>query len=411
MARVRVSRAHTKKCDEKANYDDAVTQEAAERFDRRASDVDTCRAGAKRAGACGRRRALPKEALEVSLGDAADRVDVRRRAVVLGHVPTQRFVDVGRAENEQEAVTAANPWQQLREHIREHHARARLDVLQSEVFGDGAAVLLEGRLLVGHRTEHSEHAGDHRVDDRRRVVSAQLRCELCGAVARLRGRLGSAHEGRVQDEAAQLFRVGGNPIDWLPRDAARVSEDLLIARRDSGHHLLAHDADERGSARRVGAARERQEESAGRRAAQVVPQVRGGAQRDLLFCEVQPCRLRTGRHLKRRTVSQLAPLDSSGVGGVGVGARLLGAAQDARRDGKRARVDARVARGARCLLGARDEGGAVRADGLHVHRGREHLHVAQAELRALREHLAVEHDERATVVVKAASVAAALVGV
>ena len=48
---------------------------------------------------------------------------------------------------------------------------------------------------------------------------------------------------------------------------------------------------------------------------------------------------------------------------------------------------------------------------LEVDRRRDDLDVLQRELRALRKYLPVEHDERAAVVVAAAAIAAALVGV
>ena len=44
---------------------------------------------------------VAQEGLEVRLGDAADRVDVRARAVVLGHVATEGLVDVGRPQDQQ----------------------------------------------------------------------------------------------------------------------------------------------------------------------------------------------------------------------------------------------------------------------------------------------------------------------
>mmetsp|Transcript_15581 Transcript_15581/g.43595 ORF Transcript_15581/g.43595 Transcript_15581/m.43595 type:complete len:240 (-) Transcript_15581:1526-2245(-) len=81
-------------------------------------------------------RAPRQEALEVALGDAADGVDVGRGAVVLGEVASQALVNVGAAKDKQEARPSSHPVSQLRQHERQHHANACLDVLQCEVFGD-----------------------------------------------------------------------------------------------------------------------------------------------------------------------------------------------------------------------------------------------------------------------------------
>ena len=63
---------------------------------------------------------VDQEALQVRLGDAADGVDVGAGTVVLGQVAAQRFVHVGRAEDEQAARAAARPQHQLRQQVRQH---------------------------------------------------------------------------------------------------------------------------------------------------------------------------------------------------------------------------------------------------------------------------------------------------
>lgn len=69
---------------------------------------------------------VDQELLEIGLGDATDRIDIGRRAIVFGHIAAKRFVHIGRAEDEQTAGTIAHPQHELGEQVGEHHARAGL---------------------------------------------------------------------------------------------------------------------------------------------------------------------------------------------------------------------------------------------------------------------------------------------
>mmetsp|Transcript_98679 Transcript_98679/g.318184 ORF Transcript_98679/g.318184 Transcript_98679/m.318184 type:complete len:216 (-) Transcript_98679:1505-2152(-) len=79
-----------------------------------------------------------QECLQVPLVDAADGVDVSGAAVVLGVVPPQGLVDVGRAEDEQRTppgglALVRGPAHELRHEIGHDHSAAGLYVLQSNV--------------------------------------------------------------------------------------------------------------------------------------------------------------------------------------------------------------------------------------------------------------------------------------
>mmetsp|Transcript_4091 Transcript_4091/g.8863 ORF Transcript_4091/g.8863 Transcript_4091/m.8863 type:complete len:235 (+) Transcript_4091:830-1534(+) len=139
-----------------------------------------------------------KEALEVALIDAADRIDIGRRAVVLCVIASQRLIDVCRAENEERAagrgVVVCGPWHELCEEVAHHHARARLNVLERKPLTGGAALVLGPRLAAFHRdacrVDGRRSEGDLQsvgdlIDDNRGVHGADLLREQARALARL----------------------------------------------------------------------------------------------------------------------------------------------------------------------------------------------------------------------------------
>jgi hypothetical protein len=71
------------------------------------------------------------------------------------HTHTQTYlVHIGRPEHQQVTTAAtARPRQQLRDQVAEHHACARLNVLQREVLGFGAAVHFEARQFAKERAD------------------------------------------------------------------------------------------------------------------------------------------------------------------------------------------------------------------------------------------------------------------
>lgn len=169
---------------------------------------------------------VQQERLQIGLGDAANRIDVRRRAVVLGHVAAQRFVHIGRAEHQQAAGPAAHPQHQLGEQVGQHHARARLDVLQRQVLAGAAAVRPElGHHAAGDGGEDGQQAGDGAVDVRLQVVAADLGGQRGGQATRAGAGVLAAHVAGDEQALAQGHRGAGR-VGGVAENAADVVEHL-----------------------------------------------------------------------------------------------------------------------------------------------------------------------------------------
>jgi hypothetical protein len=70
---------------------------------------------------------VPQQPFQVQFRNRTDGVQIRRGAVVLGHVPTQTLVDVGGTQDQQETRSlATHPRQQLGQQIAENHPHPRL---------------------------------------------------------------------------------------------------------------------------------------------------------------------------------------------------------------------------------------------------------------------------------------------
>mmetsp|Transcript_35900 Transcript_35900/g.120052 ORF Transcript_35900/g.120052 Transcript_35900/m.120052 type:complete len:263 (+) Transcript_35900:327-1115(+) len=125
-----------------------------------------------------------EESLEVALVDAADRVQVCGRAVVLCVVAAQRLVDVRGTEHEQRAarrrlVAVGRPRHQLRHEVRHHHPGAGLDVLQRQVLRELGVVARLGLhlwpppdRLAAHAPRVHLHRRERLADGRPHAVDA-----------------------------------------------------------------------------------------------------------------------------------------------------------------------------------------------------------------------------------------------
>lgn len=86
-------------------------------------------------------------------------VEVRAAAVVLGEVAPEALVHVGGAQDQQEALPAAHPGHELGQEEGQHHAQARLDVLQRQVLRRAAAVRLHCKPCSASCHEVPKNAG------------------------------------------------------------------------------------------------------------------------------------------------------------------------------------------------------------------------------------------------------------
>ena len=73
---------------------------------------------------------MAEEASQVDFVDAADRVKVASRTVILCVIAAQSFVYISSRKNEQEAILVSRPRRQRCHEVRHDHADARLNVLQ-----------------------------------------------------------------------------------------------------------------------------------------------------------------------------------------------------------------------------------------------------------------------------------------
>lgn len=172
---------------------------------------------------------IQQKAAQIGFRDAADRIHIGRRAIVLGHVAAQRFVHVGRAEHQQAARPAAHPQHQLRQQVRHHHARPRLDVLQRQVLAGAAAVRPEARHQpAGNGGEHRQQGAHRTVDVHLQMMAAQLAGQLCGQLTRLAAGIAAAHVACDQQTFAQLGG-GGRCVFGIAENAAHVLQHLRRA--------------------------------------------------------------------------------------------------------------------------------------------------------------------------------------
>ena len=174
-----------------------------------------------------RLRAVEHKRAQVGLADAADRVEVGTRAVVLGEVAAQALVHVGRAEHEQRARPTDRPQSELSEEVGDDHAQARLDVLQRGVLDVRAAVDLE----LGHDAHRRRPDGQQRLhghdDHARQVVGADLRGQRLGAaLGRLRA-VACAHVAGDEQLRAQLVRRRRR-IVRIAHHSPQIAQHFLI---------------------------------------------------------------------------------------------------------------------------------------------------------------------------------------
>lgn len=106
---------------------------------------------------------------------------MKRYLLIFGEIASQTLVDVGTAQDQETTVLTPDPWEKLGKHIANNHSQSclcldinlvlwskenliYLNVLERQIFGIGATVHLELRILAGDQGEDTldgTHSGVH----------------------------------------------------------------------------------------------------------------------------------------------------------------------------------------------------------------------------------------------------------
>eukprot|EP00963_Diacronema_lutheri_P000795 scaffold47_cov334-Pavlova_lutheri.AAC.25 len=316
-----------------------------------------------------------QEAAQVRLGDAADGIDVRAAAVVLGEITTETFIHVGASQHQQKAtLLSPRPGQKLSQQESQHHPQARLHVLQGRVLRGAPSLRSESRLLTfaGHLRDGQDGL-DRPVDPRHGVPGSDLMCQpgrpvlgLFAAVLRRQRRILPSQDAS---------EVSGDPAVGIPLH--------LLG------HLLGHGIHDGGHGGGIRTATQGQQETSGPGPAQVIPQPASRTQGNLFFDGVYPRHDPSGRRMQRL----LLFLHAQGK----IHGHEPGRPEFHRLHGR--------------LFAQASHGSAVSQHSVQVHHRMDHLYLLHVELLSLGDQFTVHDHARATVVVQPTSIASPLIGV
>jgi hypothetical protein len=146
----------------------------------------------------------------------------------------------------------------LRQEIGEHHAQARLHILQGGVLHLRPASHPKVRGFVDQPYKEGKQRANNRINVHVQVVRADLLSDVFRAIPCRLGAMLGRHVASVKDTVGEFTRIGGEIMAILVRrgDATGVAEDLWIACFDFLHHHLAHHPDLRGHRGAIGTTRE-----------------------------------------------------------------------------------------------------------------------------------------------------------
>mmetsp|Transcript_8445 Transcript_8445/g.12514 ORF Transcript_8445/g.12514 Transcript_8445/m.12514 type:complete len:207 (-) Transcript_8445:1309-1929(-) len=153
-------------------------------------------------------RAIQQHSLQIALVDPTNRVQISATGIVLGKVPPQRLIDVGRSKHQQKAASTANPRQQLRKQICCNHAQPGLNVLKRQILATRAPLGLVIWNFAGRDCKCFQNRTDHQIDVHPQMITANGGCESKRSAVRTGRAIGAAHETSGKDVRCHLLRAG-----------------------------------------------------------------------------------------------------------------------------------------------------------------------------------------------------------